>query len=104
MAANIYGLMTLDLYNEELDKGVNRYERLERELRRSGYSPFGVDGYRSRHYSSKLTKLVEDCLRLDPKLRPGAKDLVRRTAEGLKPYTERYLRTGKVEGLRLGLH
>ncbi|KAI1623683.1 kinase-like domain-containing protein [Exophiala viscosa] len=104
VGANIYGLMTMDLYNEQLDKMVDRCERSEHELRGCGYSPFGPGGYRSSHYSSKLTKLVEDCLRLDPHLRPSPSELGQRASDGMQPYTDRYLRTGKLDVLRLNMN
>ncbi|OAP58269.1 hypothetical protein AYL99_07359 [Fonsecaea erecta] len=99
VAANIYGLTTLDLWNDNLDKLVKDAEGLENMLRKHDYSP--LFGYRSRYYSSELTSLIEDCLRLDPARRPSPYELVQRTQEGLARYTDRYRRTGEHPKLKL---
>ena len=99
IGANIFGLMNLNQHNEELDEQVNRHEKMEAALRQSGYSMF--EELRSRVYSSELAALVEDCLRLDPQRRPGVRELVRRTENGLKPYLERWTRTGQCPSLKV---
>ena len=92
IGANIYGAMNLDPHNSEIHDLVKHYEEREQKLRESKYSV--IRNYTSTTYSSRLTRLVEDCLRLDPHLRPTPDELLRRTAEGWKPYLREYKETG----------
>lgn len=98
MGANIFGMMNLDIHNTVLNEAINFAESCETKLRENGYSV--LDGYRSSIYSRELTELVEDCLRVDPNRRPRPAELVERTARGLRPWTERWKRTGRKEELR----
>jgi len=99
IGANIYGLMTLDMHNKDLDEMLARAEGLENMLRKHDYSP--LFGYKSRHYSSELTSLVEDCVRVDPARRPSPYELVKRTQEGLARHEQRYRKTGEHPKLKL---
>ncbi|KIY00440.1 uncharacterized protein Z520_04125 [Fonsecaea multimorphosa CBS 102226] len=99
IGANIYGLMTLDLDNDDLNARVNQAEGMEHMLRKHDYSP--LMGYQSRTYSSELTSLVDDCVRVDPARRPSPYELVQRTQEGLARFTDRYRRTGEHPKLKL---
>ncbi|OAL23914.1 hypothetical protein AYO20_10826 [Fonsecaea nubica] len=99
IGANIYGLMNLDIYNEDINEVINNAEGMENTLRKHGYS--ALMGYRSRFYSSELTSLVEDCLRIDPSRRPNPYELVGRTQDGLARYTEKYHQTGDHPKLKL---
>ncbi|EXJ72814.1 serine/threonine protein kinase [Cladophialophora psammophila CBS 110553] len=99
IGANIYGLMTTDMHNKHIDEMVKKAEGLEHTMRKNGYS--ALMGYRSRYYSSELTSLVEDCLRVDPSRRPNPYELVKRTQDGLARYTQRYQQTGEYSKLRV---
>ncbi|KAK5421733.1 hypothetical protein LTR90_003223 [Exophiala xenobiotica] len=99
IGANMFGLMNLDQHNEKLDEQVDRHEKKEAVLRQCGYSMF--EELRSRTYSPELAALVEDCLRLDPQRRPGVRELLRRTEDGLKPYLDRWARTRECPSLKV---
>ena len=92
IGANIYGVMNLNPHNTEIYGLVRCHEDLEEKLRKSKYSV--IQGYTSSKYSSKLTRLVEDCLRLDPYLRPSPDELLRRTIEGWNRHLRQYKETG----------
>lgn len=98
VGANIYGLMYLDEHNNEVDAQVDRHGHLEQELRQYDYSMFRRM-LKSSMYTSKLTALAEDCLRLDPRGRPRVRELVQRTREGLAPYLEKWQRTRQCPSL-----
>lgn len=92
MGACIYGLMALEQHNLNIDRLVDRYEDRETELRNQGYSVLG--GYSSRVYSKSLCKLVEECLLVDPKLRPSPRELRDKTYAHWKPHFEKFKNTG----------
>lgn len=97
VGANIYGLMYLDQHNNEVDEQVDRHEHMEERLKQYDYSMFR--GLKSTVYSSRLTALVEDCLRLDPQRRPRVRELVQHTREGLAPYLEKWQQTRQCPSL-----
>ncbi|KAK5056514.1 hypothetical protein LTR84_012045 [Exophiala bonariae] len=92
MAACVYGLMTLEQHNYNIDRLVDRYEDREEELRGQGYSVLG--GYSSRVYSKSLCKLVEECLLVDPKLRPSPRELREKTLANWKPHFAKFKKAG----------
>ncbi|EHY57779.1 hypothetical protein HRR83_005310 [Exophiala dermatitidis] len=100
MAANIYGMMQLDMDNQDLHTRINDWESAETSLRHNGYSV--LRGWKNPHYTSTLRHLVEDCLNVDPTRRPTPVDLVRSTKKGVDAWVDEYRRKGKVEKLRLG--
>jgi hypothetical protein len=97
MAANIYGMMELDMDNTKLEKKLREADRDEHRTRKNGYSL--LPGYRHRYYSSELCELVEDCLSIRPGDRPEPDCLSRRVKKGLEPGLKRYAKTGKWERL-----
>ncbi|ETI27727.1 hypothetical protein G647_00176 [Cladophialophora carrionii CBS 160.54] len=97
MAANIYGMMELDLDNKKLEQKLREADRDENHTRKHGYSL--LSGYQHQRYSSELCELVEDCLRIRPEDRPDPKSLIRRVKKGLEPGLKRYARTGTWERL-----
>ncbi|EXJ63830.1 serine/threonine protein kinase [Cladophialophora yegresii CBS 114405] len=97
MAANIYGMMELDLDNKKLEEKLREAERDEYHTRKNGYSL--VPGYRHRRYSSELCQLVEDCLSIRPEDRPEPECLKSRVRKGLEPCLKRYARTGTYQKL-----
>lgn len=90
-------MMELETDNFRLLKQILKAETQEKRLREHEYSP--LFGYDNRHYSSTLCKLVEDCLRVRPELRPNPAELIRRTKAGVERFTQTYRRTGKFEQL-----
>jgi hypothetical protein len=94
MGANMYGLLTLQKHNIEIDTLVDKFESKEKELKKNGWSLWGKDGFKVPYYSSKLCKLVNDCLLMDPEKRPTPSELLRRCEEGLKPHYEQFRRNG----------
>lgn len=95
MGACIYGLMKLDLHNESLDNMVIDMEHQEARLRDWGYSLLGRRGtFRSSVYSKELCTLVEECLLVDPKLRPSISSFLEKSDRGWRPLYDRFLRAG----------
>lgn len=92
MAACVYGLMTIEEHNETIHRKVDSFESREAELRDQGYSVLG--GYSSSVYTKSLCRLVEDCLLVNPKLRPSPRTLRDKTYEGWKPHFERFKKNG----------
>jgi hypothetical protein len=94
MGANMYGLLTLQQHNDEVDRLVDAYESREKDLKKQGWSLFGKAGLTIPYYSSSLCRLVNDCLLVDHRLRPTPSELLRRAEDGLKPHYERFKRNG----------
>jgi len=92
VAACIYCLMTTEEHNETLDRKLASYEKREAQLRDQGYSVLG--GYSSSVYSKSLCRLVEECLLVDPKLRPSPDTLRDRTYAGWKPHFDKFKKNG----------
>lgn len=92
MAACIYGLMTLEQHNYNIDRMVDAFEGREQDLQRQGYSVLG--GYSSSVYSKALCKLVEECLLVDPAMRPSPRTLRDKTYAHWKPHFDRFKKAG----------
>lgn len=92
MAACIYGLMNLERHNLTIDRRVDDYAHREDELRNQGYSV--LNGYSSSVYTKPLCKLVEECLLVDPALRPSPRELRERTYENWKPHFDKFKKAG----------
>jgi hypothetical protein len=89
--------MELDVNNSKLERKLQAAEFKERVLRASRYPC--LFGYDNRNYSRDLCRLMEDCLRITPELRPAPGVLISRVNRGLIPLIKQYNKTRKLKPL-----